>query len=88
VSYNTSSGNALTYTTGIVLDTKTGERPAPTPRELLASRAIESKDGWLGQIVMFGEIVHETKPHETSADALEEVNEHIHKRFKKLITGG
>lgn len=81
------SATTLTYS-GMILDTKTGERPAKTPTELLATRAVESQDGWLGQITMSGEIVYQTKPQETSEDALEEVNTHIHKRFKKLIVGG
>jgi hypothetical protein len=40
--------------------------------ELLATRAVEAKDGWLCQVLMAGEIVHETKHHETAEDALEE----------------
>ena len=69
------------------LDAEKGDRPAPTPKELLATRAVEAKDGWLGQILMAGEIVHETKHHETADEALEEVHTHILKKFKKLIVG-
>lgn len=77
----------ITSSTGYILDAKRGDRPAPTPKELLATRAVETKDGWLGQIVMAGDIVHETKAHETSDDALEEVHAHILKKFKRLIVG-
>lgn len=81
------SNSTITYSTGLVFDTKTGESPARTPRELIASRAIEAKDGWLGQIVMSGEIVYQTKPQETSQKALLKVNRRIHNSFRRLITG-
>lgn len=83
--------NGTTFTissaTGYYLDAKKGDVPAPTPKELLATRAVEAKDGWLGQIIMAGEIVHETKHHETADDALEEVHAHVLKKFKRLIVG-
>ena len=81
-------GNStITYSTGIAFDTKTGEVPARTPKELVATRAIESKDGWLGQIIMSGEIVYETKPQQTSQKALGKVNRRIHDSFRRLIVG-
>lgn len=87
--YGGTSGNASTisYSTGIVLDTSAGKAPERTPKELIATRAIQAKDGWLGQITMAGEIVYETAPQETSQDALEHVNRRIHKAFKRLIVG-
>jgi hypothetical protein len=45
------------------------------------------KDGWVGQIIMAGEIVWETKPYAESEDALEEVNSRILARFKRMIVG-
>lgn len=85
---NSAVGNStITYTTGIALDTATGKRPEPTPKELIATRAIEAKGGWLGQIVMSGEIVYETKPQKTSQKALLKVNRRIHDSFRRLITG-
>ena len=91
----TSSGNTITYSTGIVLDTGTGERPKPTPKELIATRAVETMDGWVGQIIMSGEIVYEAGPEieeegdelSGSEKALEIVNTRIHEAFKRLITG-
>jgi len=90
------SGNSsITYSTGIVLDTGTGERPKPTPKELIATRATETLNGWVGQIIMSGEIVYETEPQNEDEDdelsgsekALEIVNTRIHEAFKRLITG-
>ena len=83
----TSSASTISYTTGVAISAGTGERPAPTPRELIATRAIEAKDSWLGQIIMSGEIVYKTKPQKTSADALGKVNRRVHNRFRRLIAG-
>lgn len=99
MTYETSStGNAITFTTGVLLGTDKGKRPEPTPTELLATRAVESKDGWLGQIIMAGEIVWESEPQVDSDDEDEEfeagsqralaiVNRHVHDAFRRLIVG-
>lgn len=82
------SGSNINYsTTGLILNTTNGPSPTQTPSELLSTRAVESRDGWLGQVVMSGEIVYETKPQETSAAALRKVNARIHRAFKQLIVG-
>jgi hypothetical protein len=80
-------------TNGMIIDSTSGERPVKTPKELIVSRAVEAKDGWLGQIIMSGEIVYETEPQvgdedETGAEkALALVNQHILDAFKRLIVG-
>lgn len=91
---NYSTGATWTYT-GMVIDAKEGERPEKTPHQLIATRAIETKDGWLGQIIMSGEIVYETDPqvdddgeHVRGSElALEAVNTEIQEAFKRLIVG-
>lgn len=83
----TTYGGNITYTTGIVFDTAAGKTPERTPTELIATRAIEAKDGWLGQIIMAGEIVYQTKPQKTSRDALGKVNRRVHNSFRRLIVG-
>jgi hypothetical protein len=87
--YNSNTTNfTVTAATGYTIGgVQRGDRPPSTPKELIATRAVEAKGGWLGQILMAGEIVHETKHHETADDALEEVHTHILKKFKKLIVG-
>jgi len=77
----------ISTTSGLTMDTGTGARPAPTPTELLATRAVQAKDGWLGQIIMAGEIVWESKPQKTSAQALRRVNQRVHDAFRRLIVG-
>jgi hypothetical protein len=82
----TTSSSTLSYN-GITLATGTGETPKPAPKELIATRAVESQNGWLGQIIMSGEIVYQTKPQETSQRALGKVNKRVHDRFRRLIAG-
>lgn len=82
-----SNGTTWTYTGTIIDATGREDRPKEAPKSLLATRAVQVKDGWLGQILMAGEIVHETKPQETDDEALEEVGNLILKRFRKLIVG-
>jgi len=77
----------VSSTTGLVMDTGVGSRPDPTPTNLLATRAVEAKDGWLGQIIMAGEIVYQTKPQRSSGAALRRVNRRIHDAFRRLIVG-
>lgn len=99
----TNWAKAITYSTGLSFDIKEGKAPERTPKELLATRAVESKNGWLGQIIMAGEIVYQTEPQvdDEEADeiygvgeiefgkhrALALVNDHVHEAFKRLIVG-
>jgi hypothetical protein len=84
---NTTYGGNITYSTGITVATGTGKAPERTPTELIATRAVEAKDGWLGQIIMAGEIVYESKPQKNSRAALGKVNRRVHDAFKRLIVG-
>lgn len=95
--------NSISYSTGLSFEIKDGKAPERTPRELLATRAVESKDGWLGQILMSGEIVYQTEPQVDDDDAdeiygigeielgrhraLALVNHHVHEAFRRLIVG-
>jgi hypothetical protein len=87
MNYNTSTGTGTFSYNGVTLTTGIGETPKPPPKDLIATRAVESQDGWLGQIIMLGEIVYETKPQETSQRALGKVNQRVHNRFRRLIAG-
>ena len=92
------SGNTWVYSTGasgVTLDVAKGERPEKAPKELLATKAVQLKDGWVGQIIMAGEIIHQTAPFVDDEDAeieagseraLAGVNDHILARFRRLIT--
>jgi hypothetical protein len=86
MNYSNATSNTLSYS-GITLATGIGETPKAAPKELIATRAVESQDGWLGQIIMSGEIVYETKPQQSSQRALGKVNQRVHNRFRRLIAG-
>jgi hypothetical protein len=82
-----STGTTWTYN-GLIVDTVKGERPKEVDdKRLIETRALQLKDGWVGQIIMGGEIVWETKPYGESEDALDEVNQRILARFKRMIVG-
>jgi expansin (peptidoglycan-binding protein) len=80
----TNAGNSMvvpTFTTstyaGYTVKTE-DERPVKTPDNFLTTRAIETKSGWVGQIIIFSNIVWESlEAHETEKLALGEVNQHM-----------
>lgn len=81
------NGTTWTYS-GMILPAERGERPKETDeKKLIETRAVQLQDGWVGQIIMAGEIVKQTPPKDKPEDALEEVNAHILKRFKRMIVG-
>lgn len=87
-------GTTWTYN-GLVLPAEKGERPRELDaKKLIETRAIQMKDGWVGQIIMAGEIVHETATYPDSDDddgskaALEAVNQRIFDAFKRLVVDG
>ena len=93
MSLNTTvTGTTWNYN-GMIIDAEKGERPQKTPKALIATRAVEMKDGWVGQIIMSGEIVSETEPFQDTDDeegselALTAVNQQILDAFRKLIVG-
>lgn len=86
--------NSTTYTianwnTGMSLNPQKGERPEPTPRELIVTRAVETKNGWLGQVIIDREIVWETEP-KTDMDnaaeaAVQDANAYVIDRIRALF---
>jgi hypothetical protein len=84
---NTASNTTTLSYSGIVIGSDKGEPPVKTPKELLVTRAVEVKDGWLGQVVMDGEIVWETPGWEKAEEALGAANVQVREAFKKLIVG-
>ena len=60
--YTSTYGNMAGSSYTITLDpTKGTERPK-TPAVLIVTRAVETKDGWLGQVLVDKEIVFQTDP--------------------------
>jgi hypothetical protein len=86
--------NSTTYTianwnTGMSINPQKGERPEPTPRELIVTRAVETKDGWLGQVIIDSEIVwetdHKTDMENPAAAAVQDANAYVIDRIKALF---
>lgn len=85
------AGTTWTYN-GLVIPAEKGEKSRELDaKKLIETRAVQMKDGWVGQIVMAGEIVHETTAYpDPRGDeaALEAVNHRIFGAFKRLVVGG
>lgn len=81
------------WNTGISLTPEKGERPAPTPRELIATRAVETMRGWVGQVIIDSQIIWESDfvvddeddnlP--ASASAQQQANAYVIERVKNLF---
>lgn len=72
-------------TTGYSLSFTTQGKPEQTPAGLIITRAVETKKGWRGHVVIDKEIVYETKPKTNSEDAMKEVNRYVMNRVKALF---
>lgn len=86
------STNATTYTigtslNGILIPGGDGGTPERTPKGMLVTRAVETQDGWLGQLIIDKEIVFQGQPQEDSADAMADVNGRVIDRLKQLFIG-
>lgn len=65
-----------------------GSSPAPqgAPQSLIATRAVELKDGWAGQVIVAGEVVLEDPAWESARDAEEWATRIVADRIKALFT--
>ena len=82
-------GNStVTYTLGM----EPGRKPEPAPRGLICTRAVETRGGWIGQVIIDTEIVYETPPITGEEDAGEmaqqEANSYVIERVKALFNSG
>lgn len=80
--YNTisTSGTGITFT-----PTKATERPK-TPPGLIVTNAVQTKDGWLAQVIVDKEIVFEELVTDGGAeDAIDAANTRVVRAFKDLF---
>lgn len=82
---NTSLSYAMT-SNGISLSGQ-GDSPIKTPAGLLVTRAVEVKDGWVGQIIVDKTIVWEGAPTEDEKAALTVVNGRVVTKLSALLGG-
>jgi hypothetical protein len=73
-----------TYGNGIVWTPQVSERN-DTPKGLLVTRAVEVKDGWVGQIIVDKAIVWQGAEMEKQCDAVEQATEKVVVRLRKLF---
>jgi hypothetical protein len=83
------SGNLTTFVTsgsyGYSVKAE-DERPIKTPDNFLTTRVVETMGGWMGQIIIFKNIVWQSPDgHEKECDALHEVNQHLVECLAKLF---
>jgi hypothetical protein len=72
-------------TSGMAVSYPNTSSPKPAPKVLIATLAVETKRGWVGQIVVDSKIAYETKAHKTSQKALTAVNERVVSRLRALF---
>jgi hypothetical protein len=83
------TGSYVTYSLGnssypLTLDVEQGKKPK-TPEGLLASTAVQTIDGWIGQIIVDKSIVWESKFFTNVDDAMEAANQRIVKQLGRIF---
>lgn len=79
--YGTTAGS--TYS--ITIDPTMGTERPKTPAGLIVTRAVETKDGWLGQVLVDKEIVHEEGPYDDGEPAIRAANRCVVETVKGLF---
>jgi hypothetical protein len=78
----------MTYSTGntgITLVPTDSER-ITTPKGLLVTRAIQMKNGWVGQIIIDKTIVWEGTPEEDERDATQQATQRVVERLMAIFS--
>lgn len=71
---------------GITWTVPTSAEPARVSRALIATRAVELKDGWTGQVSVNGRIVAEKGGFGLAAEAERWASKRVVKRLRKLLS--
>ena len=77
---NYSSGN-----TGIALVPTDAER-ITTPKGLVVTRAVQMKDGWVGQIIIDKAIAWEGEPQEEEREATQQATQRVVDRLRTIFS--
>lgn len=83
MSYGT--GYNTTITNGISISSGSSPAPLSVPEALIVTRAVETKDGWVGQICVGGIIIWETAPKSTFDKAEHEATERVLNKIIKIL---
>lgn len=86
MAYNTATYGTITGSNyGITISPSTAETKPKTPAGLVVTQAVQTKEGWLGQVVVDKEIVWESEAYDDSEDAIQDANAQVVDVFKALF---
>lgn len=80
-SYGTLTGSSY----GMTIKPVTDDAKPKTPSGLIVTQAVQTKDGWLGQVIVDKEIVWESIPELEGEDAVQAANSHVVTAIKALL---
>jgi hypothetical protein len=75
-------GNVAGSSYGISWSPAQAETRPKTPAGLIVTQAVQTKDGWLGQVIVDKTIVWESAPAEDGEDAVKAANSRVVEVFK------
>ena len=81
--YSTAS-TSLTLN-GVALTAGSSPEPAKAPKGLIVTRAVETKGGWVGQLIVDEEIIWESTPQDAGETAERLATARVVARIKKLL---
>jgi len=81
----TSATNGLAYTMTPVGVANAGPRRTESPNDLIATRAVQLKEGWVGQVWVDRTVVWQSAPQGNEGRAQRKANDHLVKRLLKLL---
>ena len=81
--YNNTTLSGSNY--GITFSPDSGEKAPKTPSGLIVTQAVQTKDGWLGQVIVDKTIVWESDLDDEGADAIQAANSRVVEAFKALF---
>jgi hypothetical protein len=70
---------------GITLAPERTETRPTAPRGLIVTQAVQTKDGWLGQIIVDKAIVWESLPHDEGEEAVAAANTRVVEVLRQLF---
>ena len=81
----TTYGTVGGSTYGISLSPTETEKRPKTPAGLVVTQAVQTRDGWLGQVIVDKEIVWESAAEPDGDDAIKSANARVVLAFKALF---
>jgi hypothetical protein len=86
VSYSYSNSTTLTGSTyGMTLTPATADKAPKTPAGLIVTQAVQTKDGWLGQVIVDKTIIWESPARAHGEDAIQAANERVVEAIRQLF---